>query len=137
MKYLVRRFCILLMVIQLALLQPALAQQANMDLSSTERTEAAQGTFSSTSLQLGQDTRTVNPGDLLTPAENIALQQVLGSGQQNLLLNNLGAAVGGAFQVSQQMTGIQNFVVPQGVSALHDFGTVNNLNLTGNFTNAD
>lgn len=116
------------------------AVPANLDLASTDRTIAASSNsgFSSAVIQVGQTSRTITGSDLLTPAENIALQQVLSSGQQSLILGDLGAAIGGSFNLSAGIAtgGLTGLVIPTGVAAIHDFGMMSNLNLTGNFTNS-
>ena len=112
----------------------------NLDLSSTERSVAASSYSGLTSavIQVGQSARTVTGSDFLTAAESIALQQVLAGGQQSLLLGDQGHAIGGSFNLSSGIGSgmLSGLVVPTGVTAIHDFGLVSNLNLTGNFNNA-
>ena len=112
----------------------------NLDLSSTDRSIAASSYSGLTSavIQVGGSARTVTGTDFLTAAESIALQQVLASGQQSLLLGDQGHAIGGSFNLSSGIGAsmLSGLVVPTGVTAIHDFGLVSNLNLTGNFNNA-
>src|SRR5437868_5145907 len=58
----------------------------NMDLSSTTANVSASGAgkFSSAQINIGGIVQTVNPSSVLTPAEFVALQQVLSSGAQSI-----------------------------------------------------
>ncbi len=106
-------------------------QPANLDLSSTTKTVAASG---SGTIKEGQSTRSVATTDLLTPAEHVALFQVLNEGKQSIVLSDLGSAVGGSFQVNPSLApaGLNSLLVPQGVTAIQASAT---LNLLGNLTN--
>lgn len=109
----------------------------NLDLTSTSRSVAPANTsFSSANLMIGGTTQTVSPQSVLTPAEHLALQQILTTGQQSVILSANGNAIGGTFALTNQIAQqISHLVVPQGVTAVRDFGTQSNLNLSGNFTN--
>ncbi|HEY9868546.1 MAG TPA: hypothetical protein V6D08_05225, partial [Candidatus Obscuribacterales bacterium] len=81
--------------------------------------------------------RTVGPHDLLTPAEHAALHQVLASGQQTLLLSVLGSAIGGTVHLTNELSEtVHNLLVPEGVTAVHDFAKNPAINLAGNLVNA-
>src|SRR5262249_53713255 len=80
--------------------------------------------------------RTVTPTDLLTHAEHVALQQVLTSGQQSLVLGRHGNAVRGSFQLTTDISqGVNDVIVPRGVTAITDAAS-SALTITGNLINA-
>lgn len=110
----------------------------NLDLGSTQRTitpDHHEG-FTTATLQVGDASRTITPGALLTPAEQVALRQILSSGQQTLQLSALGNAVGGHFDVSAELSeAVHNLVIPQGVTAVLDVAR-GAANLAGDLTNA-
>ena len=54
----------------------------------------------STSIAIGDHDLTINANQFLTPSEAIALNQVLTSNHQSLVLDSLGQAVGGSFSAS-------------------------------------
>ncbi len=88
-------------------------------------------------LQLGGSTRQVRAADALTDAERVAFNQVLSTGQQLLQLGALGNAVGGSFRADSDLRGtVAGLVIPQGVTAIHDFGSGSPLSILGNLTNA-
>lgn len=126
------------LVLQGGLSQTAGAQDgANLDLSSTERSMRADaaGNFQSVSLNVeGGGTRIIDsPSAMVTPAEFIAITQVL-SGTQNLVLNSAGAAVGGHFETTGLNPG--SLLVPTGVAAVHNFAIDSQLNIAGALTNS-
>src|SRR5262249_20710960 len=51
-------------------------------------------------IRVGNRIMTVSPGTLLTPAEQVALRQVLDSGRQTLILSAAGTARGGTLQLN-------------------------------------
>ncbi len=112
---------------------------SDADLTATQActTAAHHDGFTSVVIQEGGTTRTVTASDPLTPAEHIAVHQVLSGGVQSLILGTGGAAVGGTFDISRDalnMT-ITNAVIPNGVTALYNATTLASLNLLGNLTN--
>ncbi len=112
------------------------AQQANtehLDLSSTDRNITA-GSEHSGTITVGGSSVTVTPGSLLTAAESVALSQVLGGGTQSLVLDASGAATGGQFTVSGN--NFSTLVIPNGVTAVRNFGDSGSLSVTGNLSNA-
>ena len=128
-----------LLAVQLVCPVQVFAQAANLDLGSTDRNMQAsqQGNFTSAQIQTADGARTVSPTDNLTAAESIALLQVLSGGSQSLLLGASGNAIGGSFQIPTSMSqSLNNLVIPQGVTALQDFGAASTLSLLGNFTNS-
>lgn len=120
---------------------PVLAQIAaestapvNLDLSSTERNQIAgsQGSILVEGVQ-----KAINPTDLLTAAEFAALSQVINGGQQTLQISGAGNAIGGTVNLSALAQGpLAGLLVPQGVTAVHDFAQLSALNVLGNLTNS-
>ncbi|MBX9569215.1 MAG: hypothetical protein K2X77_09990 [Candidatus Obscuribacterales bacterium] len=130
------------LLITLQLCTSALAQEAgdmhhNLDLSSENRTVTAgsgNNNFTSATITVGGSSVVVNAGSLLTPAESVALNQVLGGGTQSLVLDASGRAVGGQFNLSGN--NLSQVVIPTGVTAVRDFGTAGSITITGNLSNA-
>lgn len=116
--------------------QAVTSGQLNLDLESTAQSIQMTGN-APVNLNVAGATQTVNPGDLLTPAQFLAASQVVASGTQSIQLGALGNAVGGSFAMTSALTQqISSMVVPASVTAIHDFGAVAALNLSGNLTNA-
>ncbi|MBY0359202.1 MAG: hypothetical protein K2W82_14465 [Candidatus Obscuribacterales bacterium] len=103
----------------------------NIDLSSTNQTVTASG---SGTIDNGGQSLSINPGMQITPAQAIALSQVLAGGQ-TIMLNGDGAAVGGTLNLNSIQT-ITNLVIPTGVTAIHDFGSLASLNIAGSINNS-
>jgi YVTN family beta-propeller protein len=114
----------------------------NLDLSSSQATVAARNT-TPVIIQVGGAVRNgsingsltqlINPGQLLTPAQFLAVNEVLRGGQ-TLLLNNLGQATGGYANVSAaHVQQLGSIAVPQNV-ALNaiGFNAGTPLNVSGN-----
>lgn len=118
-------------------LPPSVLAQVSLDLSSTQRTVAPPAQSQPVTLNVGGTSRTIGVNDMLTPAENIALQQILSTGTQSIQLNGQGGAIGGTLRLDgllgQQLA---NLVIPNGVTAIHNFASQSALNLTGNLTNS-
>jgi len=111
----------------------------DVDLSSTQQTVAASKlpTFDSVSITVGQAARTVTHTDFLTPAETVAVMQVLRHGQQTIQLGSMGNAVGGSFNISSRLaSNLNSLVIPQGVTAVGDFAKLSALNVAGNLVNS-
>lgn len=111
----------------------------NLDLGSTQQTISITGSASFNPFNLAVtngNSFLVEHGALLTPAQYVAANQVLSGGSQQLLLGSAGNAVGGSFAIHQTNYPLGNLVVPQGVTAIHDFGVGAPLNLSGTLTNA-
>src|SRR5262249_52828661 len=91
----------------------------------------------SVNLQLGQTVVPVTQASFLTPAERIAVSQILRTGNQSLQLNLAGGAVGGSLVLRGGLSrAISNLVIPQGVTVLENAGRSGGLALSGNLTNA-
>lgn len=137
-------FLIAVLVLQFQSPLAVLAQDATsgnnqnqLDLSSTNRDVSAvsgQPSFTQATISVGDVSRQVTVGDLLTPAESIALNQVLTSGTQTLILDAAGKAVGGSFSLTNSNLG--SLVIPSGVIAISDISTAGALNILGNLTNS-
>ena len=107
----------------------------DLDLASTSRTQPSGLPANATvSITVGTTARRIGSSDLVTAAEQVALQQVLATGTQSLSLNATGQATGGVLNLTQ--TALSNLTVPSGVSVLHDFGTQPTINVGGSINNA-
>lgn len=107
----------------------------NLDLSQTTQSVTARvgGT-----INVGGTSLTIKAGDIITPAQNVALYQALKTGTQSIVLNTLGSAVGGSFNVTAAAGAAQvsSVVIPAGVTGLGNFSAISTLNIAGNLTNA-
>lgn len=133
-----------------SIIPPANAQEAgsttpstggtDLNLASTDKSVSAASVLQSATqatINLGSTTRTVGVNDMLTPAEMVAVTQVVNTGRQFLQLNDLGAAVGGGLRLNYYATnGISNLVIPENVRASQNAALLQSLNVTGNLTNA-
>ena len=131
---------VIIFVLLWQLILPVQAQTVpeNLDLSSQNRSVQASQLHPDQTVQInagGQQT-TVTYGQLVTPAQLVAINQVLNTGQQTIQLGALGNATGGTFVLSS-LGGqtLNSLVVPTGVTVIHDFGGNANLNLSGNLVN--
>src|SRR5215471_17198668 len=120
---------------------PVLAAPVQQDLDLSSRTRNVRVEQSDipagTAIKVGRQERTVNPGDMLTAAEHLALEQVLATGQQTLVVGRRGAAVGGTFSLNgETMRAINEIVIPNRVTAIHDFASAPTLDFTGNLVNS-
>ncbi len=76
-----------------------------------------------------------NHNQTVTPAESIAISQVLSLGHQELVLNALGQAIGGSINAEVLGHGLNNLYLPQGVTLIDNAANVyiaNNLVNYGN-----
>jgi hypothetical protein len=79
----------------------------------------------------------VSDGMMLTPAQNIALGQVLRTGNQYLQINAQGAAVGGGFVVNNIPSAITSLTIPEGVRGYTNVANgANGFNFGSQLTNA-
>lgn len=75
------------------------------------------GTLGADGTVSGGTTQQLEPGQLLTPAQSVALQQVTTTGHQQLVLNASGQAVGGfASLTPTNVTTLGQLTIPTGVS---------------------
>jgi hypothetical protein len=89
----------------------------------------------SVNVNVGGAMKTINPGDLVTPAEFVAAYQVMSGGAQRLHLGADGNAVAGRMSLTG-LGQIGDLVVPASVRVLQDFSSSQLVNLAGNLTNA-
>lgn len=111
----------------------------NLDLTSTDRTLSPTRLPESGSvdLKVGDTIRTVSQGSLLTPAEALAVYQVNATGNQSIALGLNGNAIGGSLTMGEKFDRyVSSVVIPEGVTAIRDFGTTSALNLAGSLVNA-
>ncbi|HEY9869675.1 MAG TPA: hypothetical protein V6D08_10960, partial [Candidatus Obscuribacterales bacterium] len=87
-------------------------------------------------IQAGRAVRTVTSQSLLTPAEIVAVYQVVNYGQQLLQLNQAGKAVGGTVNLASLLTqSVNNVIIPRGVTVIRDVATESSLTIAGNLIN--
>lgn len=121
---------------------PTNPHPVNMDLSaSTPSGTAARAmavhNVQAMNINVGGTTQQITAATLLTPAQRVAVFQVLSTGRQSILLGPNGNAVGGTFTVDPRMSQhVSNLVIPQGVTAIDKLTTSGTLSLLGNLTNA-
>jgi hypothetical protein len=111
---------------------------AALDLSSTSRGISARvpGKYDSIDIQVGDVTRTVKHGDLLTPAEFVALKQVISGKQQSLILDGAGSAIAGQFFLSNRIAkNFNDVIIPGGVTALLNAAKSRELDVAGKLVN--
>jgi len=96
----------------------------------------------SAAIEVADVLKPVKVSDLLTPAEFLALGQVLHGGSQDLVLDPAGRAVGGSVKLNDlsSLRGspahLSQLVIPQAVTLLYDVGTGGAVHLSNNLTNA-
>lgn len=106
----------------------------NLDLSSSEATASVRALTSPVDIVVGGETKSIAPGQLVTPAEHVAVYQVLRGGVQNIVINASGAATGGSITISDRFAQhLSSVTIPQGLT-VYDNASI--LQLAGNFTNA-
>jgi hypothetical protein len=97
------------------------ASRPSMDLSSTAATVSAAPLLSHqhpVTILVGGKNLTVSPSSLLTPAEMVAVRQVLTSHHQSLVLGTGGAAVSGLMNLTSFGSSFSNLVIPGQVKVL-------------------
>jgi hypothetical protein len=129
---------------------PALAQEThpeaapaagsiNLDLTSTEASVLVEslGQAAAIHIEMAGAQVPITAGTQVTPAQYLAVQQVMQTGMQTLILNSLGAAQAGSFNINNSLAGmIGHLTIPDGVTALHDAATAQMVSLTGNLINS-
>lgn len=127
----------LVLILQLFFPLALLAQAQDLDLSSTARNQTV-SLAAPVDITVGGTTRTVNHGDSLSHAEYVALQQVLSGGSitaQTIEIHANGNATGGTLTLNG-FSSLGHLIIPDGVTAVHDFGSSSTLSLTGNLNNS-
>jgi fibronectin-binding autotransporter adhesin len=108
----------------------------NLNLSSTTPTLKAP-VGSPVTILVGGTRMQVNGSTLLTPSEYLAVTQILTSGRQSLQLSASGNADSGSVSLSGITQPLSSLTVPQGVTAVENFGLTNGrLSLSGDLTNS-
>lgn len=114
------------------------SRNLDLDLSSSNASVMVSprlfGQASSVNIQVAGNTRAVMAGDMLTPAEFVALTQVLRTGAQNLVLDTQGRASGGTFSLTAMGANqLSSLVIPANVTAQAQ-GLASILNVAGQFS---
>src|SRR4030095_6729451 len=119
---------------------PALAQQAplpeNLNLRSKEASATAPSNLASPVVIVnGNDRKEVTAGMSLTPAQAVALMQMITAGTQSLILGRDGNAVGGSVHLTNAQQ-LASMTVPRGVTVINDFSAGGAATFSGNLTNS-
>jgi len=108
----------------------------SMNLSTIRKSATAPDSLTGTvTIVNGGREKTVTAGMALTPAQLVAVTQIMATGTQSILLGLGGNATGGSVTMNASQN-ISSLRVPQGVTVVRDFGTGSPLTVTGNFSNA-
>lgn len=122
----------------------SVSRGVELDLTSQERTitlgDNLFGGRSSYTISNGSDSRELVAGSKVSASEYVALQQVIESGSQTLVLDSSGKAIGGSFSLSSIDDGgrdihAKSLVVPASVEASGDFSRRSDFRLTGDLSN--
>src|SRR5215470_4978703 len=112
------------------------AISGNLNLASTRKTATAPSSITApVTILNGNKAQTVTAGISLTPAQAVAVNQILTTGTQSLILGALGQAKHGSLTLQSGGT-LSSLFVPRGVTLIGDFSSGSTLNLTGNLTNS-
>jgi hypothetical protein len=115
----------------LALYQTPEAWAESLDLTSS--TPASVATSTGT-IRVGGNIRNVQQGELVTPAQLTAINQIATTGRQTIILDNSGTAIGGTVQVPTNQS-LSSLVIPNNVTALVDFSHQDSLSVIGTLIN--
>lgn len=106
----------------------------NLNLTSTSDSVTANH---SGTINIGGTNQTITSGSSITPAESIALSQIIHTGTQSLILSSNGAASGGTFNLSYAAkNGASALVIPTGVTAILDAAKLQSVSVSGALTNS-
>jgi YVTN family beta-propeller protein len=108
----------------------ALAATISGNLSSTRQVDAA---TAAGTIHVGTHNVAIQSGQLITPAEAVALSQIISTGHQSLILGAAGNAVGGSVNITGQS--LSSLVIPTGVKVLDNVAG-SSLTLTGGLINS-
>ncbi len=87
-------------------------------------------------INVGGASETFTPGQQVTAAQFVAVQQVLAKGPQSISISASGTATGGVFSLNDSASSrVGDVVVPQNVSAVSYFNNNRSLNFAGDLTN--
>jgi hypothetical protein len=115
------------------------ANSVALNLSSTTKNltgSSALGSATSVQIRVGTSMQTVTGTTSITPAEFLAVQQVLSAGSQSIVVGVAGAATGGSFVTNTVSQGLSSLVVPSGVTAIDNFGSSASQVFSGNLVNS-
>jgi adhesin HecA-like repeat protein len=121
-----------------------LSSGVDLDLGSSNATVIlGEGLFSKTDsvqIKVGNESKTFTAGSHVTPAEYVAIKQVLTGSGQNLEITGNGTASGGQVDLSaldsgRGITRASSLVVPVGVTAVGDFSRGSDFRLSGDLSN--
>ncbi|MBX3073435.1 hypothetical protein KF913_05900 [Candidatus Obscuribacterales bacterium] len=122
----------------------SVSRGVELDLTSNERTITLGDNLfvgrSSYTISNGSASRELVAGSKVSASEYVALQQVIASGSQTLVLDSSGKAIGGSFSLSTIDDGgrdihAKSLVVPASVEASGDFSRRSDFRLTGDLSN--
>ena len=106
----------------------------NLNLTSTKADKALSSQISPVNILIGGQSQSIAPGQLLTPAERVAVYQVMHGGSQNIVVGANGAAAGGSLNISVNFAQhLGSLTIPTGVTV---YDKAAQLNLSGNLTNS-
>lgn len=135
--FLSKLFALVLCLLQLPLPLLAATNPSDFNLASTAKTVRA-GELPNGSVQIaaGSHTMTVTSGMALTPAQLVAVNQILANGNQVIQLNGQGAATGGRLNIATDFgQTVRNLSIPTGVTGLAAFNSGANLAVVGDIKN--
>src|SRR5207302_9334414 len=126
------------------LLRPSAAWSApgpngNLNLASTAHSMPAGSLagFQPVVVNNGGHALSITSTSHVTPAEALAVMQLLTTGRQSIVLNAGGAAAGGSVSLTGANSAASTMVIPRGVTVLDNLATSNNaLSIAGNLSNA-
>lgn len=112
----------------------------NLDLSSAAKNimlgSKMFGGAPGVTINVGGQALSFRPGEQVTAAEFVAIQEVLSHKDQTLQLDTQGIATGGSFSLNQaDSVKVGELVIPVGVSAVDNFSANHSLTFTGDLTN--
>ncbi|HEY9793592.1 MAG TPA: hypothetical protein V6D22_24550 [Candidatus Obscuribacterales bacterium] len=115
----------------------AVAQVAsNYNLVSKQHTITATNVQPVT-INVGSKPQVVTQGALLTPAEMVAVQQILDIGRQTIRIGAGGDAIGGRLNITTDIgTSMSGLALPSGVTALANFAGTGTINVANALTNS-
>ena len=86
-------------------------------------------------ITVGGSRLSIGTNSLLTPAERIAVTEVIQGGTQTLQIGALGNATGGSFTVSPALAQhISSLIIPTSVNAILNFGNQSSVSFAGSIT---
>ncbi len=104
----------------------------SLDLSSTLDSIKITNITQTINININNHLYAINNNQYVTPTESLALNQVLRSDHQSLILNSFGQAVGGNFNTPILNSNIQNIEIPKNVTLID---TSNNLAVNNTLVN--